>query len=274
MSGVPILYEAMFGRSVFTTDEAVASVPQTREQTIRQLNYLKDEGYVVKVRKGLWLLVPLDQKGRTPAVNPLLLASKVTPDYGLCYHSALELHGVAHSSFSEVQVVTRQDVRSFAFDGVTYSFMRVPELLFQRHPLGGPSNMQQTDFQFQRFQVEGQPVRATDREWTFIMCSMYPEKAGGLAGVLQSVEGFPYIDTEKVFVILEHLRVAVAYNRVGWVLSRFEDAWEVPDAHLRRFQSMAAKQRDGNFVQTSQTRHDKDYNVAIPLDLEAQLRHA
>src|SRR5437879_3391462 len=98
MRGPPKLYRLMYTRKVFTTEEAAKTSHQSKTRTERQLSYLTKHGYLDRVRRGLYVLRPLQKE--ESAANAYLVASKLVDPYALCFHTALELHGVAHSTFS------------------------------------------------------------------------------------------------------------------------------------------------------------------------------
>ena len=72
---------------------------------------------IAKVRKGLYVVV--DARGELLATK-FEIASKITDDAFLCYHSALEFYGVANQVFHTVTVGSMSRFNPFTFLDVDY----------------------------------------------------------------------------------------------------------------------------------------------------------
>lgn len=71
-------------------------------------------------------VVPPDQSRDDVMVDPYLIAGKATDDAIISYHSALELMGVAYSSFGQLTYVTKQKSKPFACEGYWYQSVTAP----------------------------------------------------------------------------------------------------------------------------------------------------
>jgi predicted transcriptional regulator of viral defense system len=237
MPGVPKLYERLTDRPVFTTEEAIQATQQTEEQVFTQLSYL------------------VGQRGQEVRVHPHVLASKLAPryqygEYVLLYHAALELHGLAQSRFNEVYVGSEQPFKRLEYQGVSYIHTHL--------------DRQVVDKCAQSFQVEGQSVRASDREWTFAFTVMHPNMAGGLEETLRSLNGFAFIDAARLLEIGRLFKPACYYNRVGFVLSLFDQKWDVPDDVLAQFKDRARRTTDSYATGDGPTETIPEFNIRVP----------
>lgn len=258
MPGVPQLYERFADRPVFTTDEALQAMQQTEEQVFTQISYLVREGYLQRIKKRLYAPVPLGARGEEVRVHPHVLASKLAPrhqhgEYVLLYHAAFELHGVAHSRFDEVYVGSEQPFKRLEYQGVSYIHTHLERDLGEKCG--------------QRFQVEGQTVRASDREWTFAFAVMHPRMAGGLEETLRSLNGFAFMDSARLLDIGRSFKPACYYNRVGFVLSLFEDKWDVPDTVLAQFKSRSRATTDSYATGKGRAETVSDFNIRVPIGI-------
>ena len=255
LAGVPALYEKMVDRPAFTTEDARQASGQSEEQLFTQLSYLVREGYLQRVKKRLYVPVPLGQKGNEVRVNPHVLASKLAPrhsygEYVLLYHAALELHGVAHSRFNEVHVGSPHPFKRLDYQGVSYIHTRIEDSVLQACK--------------KNFQADGQTVYASDREWTFAFTVMHPNMAGGLEETLRSLAGFSFMDAARLLDLGRHFKPACYYNRVGFVLSLFEDRWEVPDLVVEQFKARCRHNTDVYAVEGGPAQTVSDYNIRVP----------
>ena len=72
---------------------------------------------LIRVRKGLYVVN--DQYAPRDA-SPFLLAGKATEDAVIAYHTALESHHMAYTSFNSHVFLTKQSTFSFDFQGQRY----------------------------------------------------------------------------------------------------------------------------------------------------------
>ena len=70
------------------------------------LRYHVRAGHLLKLRRGLYTVVPAGADPGASPVDPCLLASRLAGDAVLGDHTALELYGKAHSVFREFHFLT------------------------------------------------------------------------------------------------------------------------------------------------------------------------
>src|SRR5262249_34903770 len=90
------------------------------------LAYYVKLGRIKPIRRKLYAVVPPNQLVSSVLIDPYLIAGKVTEDAVIGYHAALELFGVAYSSFGQLTYVTQQKSKSFDFNGHWYQSVAVP----------------------------------------------------------------------------------------------------------------------------------------------------
>lgn len=226
---VPALYERMYNRGVFTVEEAAEALDQRGARLYETLSRLSAEGYLSPVRRGLYAVVPLNARGEEPVVNPYLVASKLARPYVLGYHTALELHGAAHSSFHQAFVASPASFRTFTHQGITYRRVAAT---------GAEVEKSRT-----MVVVEGQDVHVAKREWALVRCAHRLDLSGGLEELLRSVEAIPSLNLAEVHDALRTLGYATLYNRVGFILSRYRKLWRVSDADLAELREHVSAHR-------------------------------
>lgn len=260
MPGVPALYEQMYARRVFSTDEAVAATGLGKTQVVRQLSYLRAQGYFDKVRRGLYAVVPLESRGRPPAVNPYLLAARLARPYVLSYHTGLELHGVAQSTFNRVFVATPQRVEPLEYQGVTYQAVVATE--------------KEVRSAATTVTVEDHPVAVATREWTVAHCAQRLEYAGGLEELLKSLRNFAYLTPAALASAAKTLGHKVLYNRLGFLLDHVGDKWDVSDADLEPFRAGMAREPSYFGTVPGKARFVKAWQLMVPDNLDQVMRPA
>ena len=99
------LRELYFKQPVITLDELDAYLEGDYSQKKRSrealVSYHLREGNLVRIRRGLYALVPPGNDPETYPIDPYLVAAKSANDAVLAYHTALDIQGKAHSVFEQ-----------------------------------------------------------------------------------------------------------------------------------------------------------------------------
>lgn len=162
--------------------------------------------------------------------DPYLVAARVSADVVMVYHSALELHGLAHSPTRRVQFFSSVQTAPFTYRG--FEFRR-----FQTQQISAPDSVQSTTLVRRPDGV----VRVTTRERTLVDCLNRSDLSGGLEEVFRSLSGLPYVDASNVLAYLKSLSSPTAVARTGWLLEQRASEWYVSDEALEEMRSMLGK---------------------------------
>lgn len=251
--------------AVFTTAEFRAALPaETPHSTV--LNRLKqahERRYVERIRPGVYA----SRVGMfaDTAPDPFLVASRLTEDYVISYHSALEAHGVAHTPFRRVTLLStrtpfRVEYRSCEF------VVRLPPKALRRDGAWKVSTVQ--------LRRGNLLLTVTSRERTLVDCLDNLKWAGGIEEVLRSVGSFPSLDVGEVIAYLDRLGSASTVARVGWVLSADLDLWRVTPAEL---DALRSRLRKGPYFLDSRSHSNRlvpEWRLYVPeyLDPAEELR--
>lgn len=251
------VYRDFFNQGVFTFEELLRKYGEDNaKKTLRNLVFqgLK-RGELGLVKRGLYFVVPPGQTKETYSADPFLIASKLSKNAAVAYHSALALHGAAYSDSNRIYFFTPTLTRDFEFRGMEY----VP---VQKKATWGTEAVER----------EGVPVKTTDRERTVIDCVDRPDYAGGLEELLKSLELFPSLDLAKLETYLKKANKKVLFAKMGFLLERMKDRWKVPEELLLRIEKhcgkgayyFEAKKGEGKLVSR--------WYLIVPANLESLLR--
>lgn len=223
--------------AVFTVDELDEFLEgQARDVTKSRNNYLHyhhAQGRVIRLRRGLYATVPAGVDPDTYPVDPYLVASKMTGDAVLGYHTALEIHGYAHSIFNQFFFLTKKWVQPFRFQSYEIKAAAVPKKLVEKgEEFFGVE---------ERDRLESK-VRVTSIERTVVDVLDRPDLAGGWEEVWKSLEPISYLGTEKVFQYLQLLENATTASKVGFFLESHRESLMVDDAFLDELESLCPEQ--------------------------------
>jgi len=254
--GLPKLHTTFYHQQVFTFDEARQKLKINAIALNKMLHELQRKGYVVRIKKGLYTVVPVERVGKSFTPNKYLVAAKLQKKAWLSYHTALELHGVAESVFNTVYISVTRQARPFQFQETVYSFVT------NKHSCG-----------LTRVNVDGISLQITDREKTILDGIDRLKYAGGIEEYLKSVSSFPSINTSRLLKYLEHLDKNVLYAKAGWLLSRLAKQWSIEEKILNKIRGQLStrtfylQEGDGN----TKYRFNDEWNLMIPTNLESKL---
>jgi len=220
---------------VFTRAEfaaaCMAAGPSGERTPDALLAYHTKERRLLRVRRGLYAVVP---KGADPATVPLdafLLAARMTDDATVAYHSALELHGVAYSTTDRLLYLTQhEDTRSLTFRSLTFRPVLVPKSLREKG---------EQSFGVTPVDRSGLDVRATALERTLVDVLDRLDLGGGWEEAWRSLEAVSFFDLDQVVDYAVLLGNATTVSKVGFFLEQHQDVLSVTEEHLRRLRAHA-----------------------------------
>jgi predicted transcriptional regulator of viral defense system len=251
------LYLFALERRVFTTQDAIEAQgngPATRKRLV----HLVRKGYLLRIIRGLYGVVPPEFAGTEHEIDRYLVANRAARSAGaLAFHTALELHGVANATLNEVYCITCDRIHPFAFQGVDYRFINASEV-----------------FGTSRATRQGITVTVTDRERTFLDCIRRPELAGGLDEMLRSLGTFHTVDTLVLGEYLGRFDERSLVQRTGVVLSLLKEDLRVPAEFLAGLRTGVG--RKVYYLTPGMGRGigrlDKEWNVIVPRNIDEVMR--
>ncbi len=255
---LPALYGKLLGESFFTFEEALKVVGDRHLAKVK-LYRLAKEGYIRKVKRRLYQIVPVQYLGREPPFDKFLLGTKLIQPYYFSHHSALEIHGVSNAAiFNTVYVSSPRQFRPLKYSGVEYLWVRSINTF-------GVASLIWSD----------KEVHVSDRERTVLDCLQRIELAGGFEETYKSLISFPNIDFHKLYQYLETLGRKSLFHRVGFFLSIEEvrDRWRVPDDFLEKLRRMVRRKTYYFAAGKGRGRLVKEWNLIVPDNIEALMVH-
>lgn len=161
------------------------------------------KGYIERVKRDLYVAISLENQ--QPIANRYVIASHISNDAAVSYHSAFEFYGYSNQVFYETQVTSESRSRDFEYDGVTYRRI-APRIT------GGITEINGT--------------RVTTLERTVIDSVNLFEKIGGLEELLRCLAEY-----ESGFL----------YQKTGYILSTFAGGLGLSDSFFAMCKSHLPK---------------------------------
>ena len=131
-----VKHEAFFRLHPIFSGEALAAHLASRGEVGARgqealLAYYRKTGRVIRVRRGLYAVIPSGADPDSYPIDPYLIAAKLTGDAVLSHHTALEFHGRAYSVWRHLIYSASRPVGSLSFRSQVYRGVKFPEALLR-----------------------------------------------------------------------------------------------------------------------------------------------
>lgn len=259
------LRELLDSKAVLTHEEVTealgAKVPRRQRTKDSLVRYYQRAGRLLRARRGLYVVVP-PGTGTNPETCPVdahLLAAKAAPDAVLAYHTALELHGRAYTTFDRLYYLSSHQQRTWSFR--QYVFQRVA------FPVSLTSQGREA-YGVQMVDHAGEQVRVTSLERTLVDVLHRPDLAGGHEEAWRSLESVEFFDLDRVVEYALFLNNATVVAKVGFFLEQHREPLMVDDAHLNVLRPHAPKQPHYLDRHTrGKTAFVRNWNLVVPREV-------
>lgn len=241
---------------VFRFEEFKAAHSDRRPQTtFSALRHHVDSGNLLRVRRGLYATVPQGVAPEQTPVDPYLLATRLTADAVVAYHSALQFQGKSYSLWKRFTYLTNARVARFTFREAEFVPVRFPRALQKDSDSGGG---------IQTLKHAGGTVRVTTLERALVDVLDAPRKAGGTEEVWRSLELVEYFNLDAVLDYATRLRSSIAAARVGFFLEQHRQQLMVEDHHLQRLRALRPKQPRYWGSRRESGKYFAQWNLVVP----------
>jgi len=222
---------------VFTVDDFSGFLSSAGTQNIRTqeslLAYHVKAGNIVRVRRGLYAVVPPGASPENFPIDPFLLASRMTKDAVLAYHTALECHGKAYSVYEHFTYLVGKSVSLTTFRSHQFKGVRFPQALVRKKA---------EFFDMMKADRSGMAISVTGLERTFVDVLNRPDLSGSWEEIWRSLETVEYFDLDKVALYVDLLGNATTAAKAGFFLEQHRDSLMVDEVHLKTFRDRRPRQ--------------------------------
>lgn len=223
------------------------------------LTYYAKSGKIKPIRRMLYAVIPPNQTTDSVLIDPYLVAGKATEDAVIGYHSALELLGVAYSSFGQLTYITQQKSKPFDFDGHWYQSVAAPQALQKK---------QAANSYVDTVNRQGVDIRVTNAARTYVDALDRIELGGGWEEVVRSLSSLAVLNIDQVIDYCLMLNNARLNAKVGYFLSQRQGAFAVTKEQLAPL--LAEKPKVAQYiagVSGESFQFVKDWNIYLPLSV-------
>ena len=230
----------------------------------KYITRLMAQGKLVRVTRGMYAArnlfptSPYDHPDAPP--DRYLVGSKLRRVYYLGYHTALELHGCAHSAFYETHVVT--------LDGDKFrSFVHGPESF--RSVLSKDVRTEVV-----KVRVHDQPVNVSSPSRTFVECIRRWDLCGGLEEVLKSLDSLEGVTPQGLDAAIGIYDYEMLRRSVGFFLELMKAESPFYDhVPLEYIDTLRERERTGPvyFIRGEPSVLSEGWNLYVPTYLDEMM---
>ncbi len=253
-------FEFFSRNPVFSLEQAAEELTsgEGHDRIRERLRYHLDRGNLKLLARGLYAVVPPGIPPERFQPDAIQVAAVERPDAIFCYHSALELLGAAHSTWSDCTIFTERRRRNLQLGNRRIRFLQFP------------IPMSEGDARFtglRRIEYRGNVLTCTGPERTLIEGFRRPALVGGFEELLISAGGFTTLDLDLLTEILSLYATSKLWAATGWFLEHFKNSFHVSEEDLNRLekripaspQYLERRRRGGKFLSR--------WNLIIPPEL-------
>lgn len=223
------------------------------------LRYYQNQGRIIGVRRGLYLVVPHGSIPQKASFDAYLVAAKMTPDSILAYHTALEFYGKAYSAFFLFYYLSKYRSQTLQFRSNTFQAVAIPRALRKKG---------KEMFGVATHERDGVQIRVTNLERTFVDLLDRSELSGSWEEKWRSLENIEFFDLDQVMEYVELLGNATTAAKVGFFLEQHKDQLMVDEKYfnvLKKFRPKSPHYWD--VLQGKKSRLIKEWNLIIPEEI-------
>ncbi len=249
-----------YANPVFRHDEFVAW--KTRQKALKAISintsiqHYISTGKLIRIRRELYAVAPPDSLPENVSIDSYLIAGRASQDSILGYHTALELHGAAYSSFGQSTYLTQHKNKPFEFRRQWFHATAHPIELIKQNNINTNTT---------KINRQGMEIYLTNRERTYVDILDRIELSGGWEEVCRGLQFLAVVDIDLIIeycLMLNNARLAAT---VGYFLEKREGTFKATDKQLNRLLSVKPKKPQ----YTSRRENDtfelvKKWNILLP----------
>ncbi len=252
------LQEQFANKPVLTHAEALECLGKGYSQNKRAkeslLSYHVRKGHLLRIRRGLYAVVPLGSDPETFPIDPFLVAGKLAEDAVIAYHTALGFHGKAHSVFQRYYLQSVKAVRSMSFRTCQFECVPFPKALREKG---------REHFATKVTELSGVDIRVATLERTLVDLLDRPKLGGGWEEIWRSLETIEFFDLDLVVEYAQLLDNATTAAKVGYYLEQHAEMLMVEDKHLEPLRARRPKQP--HYLERGKSgKLFSDWNLVVP----------
>lgn len=221
MGNIDILKLIAKENRTFTFERALKISGITKANLKKILYRLERKGWVERIEKGKYMIIPLEAEKGKYTLNEFIIGSLLVNPYCIAYWSALNYYGLTEQIPTTVfiQTPSRKKKQEIEVFGVNYRCVRVKVDKF---------------FGIRKEWIEETPVNISDMEKTIIDCLDKPHYCGGLVEVAKALRK-DRLDIKKLTEYALKIGNTGVIRRLGYLCEILARKISLPEINTRNY---------------------------------------
>ena len=211
---------------IFTIQDAVRVTGLKESEIKLLLPWLEKMGWLERIEKGKYIVIPLGAEKGKFTVNELAIGSKLVKPSAIAYWSALNYHGLTEQIPTTVfvQTTSRKKNRELDIFGVKYKIITVNKRKF---------------FGLEKVWIDSSfgavfQIYVTDKEKTIVDCLDKPKYCGGIIEVAKALNNSNF-DMEKLAEYAVKIGNSGVIRRLGYLCDYLGLQMDLPKIRTRNY---------------------------------------
>ena len=215
------LLDKLSQKTTFTIDEAKQATSANDNVLRVILVRLERTGWIERIEKGKYMIIPLGRKKREYTINEFVIGSILIDPCIISYWSALNFHGLTEQITNTVFIKTTSRKKQLNLEvlGVQYKIIRV-----NKNKIFGN----------EKTWFEEDQVDITNKEKTIIDCLDKPKYSGGIIEVASALKNNKF-DYKKLAQYANKIGNTGVIRRLGFILDYFHLPPVLPYINTRNY---------------------------------------
>lgn len=208
-------------KKIFTIDEAEKAFGADRESLRVILSRLEASGWIERVERGKYVVIPLSARKGEFTLNEFVIGSELVKPHSISYWSALNYHGLTEQIPGTVfiQTTSRKKRRELKVFGIKYKIVKVVESKF---------------YGIDRVWIENVSVNITDKEKTVVDCLDHPEYCGGVIEVVKALRN-GNLNSDRMSKYAQRINNSGVIRRLGYLCGQLNIRIDLPVIDTRNY---------------------------------------
>jgi predicted transcriptional regulator of viral defense system len=218
-----IIRQIARGKDLFSFSELIKATKIKREVLWVIVSRLEEKGYIKRIGRGKYLVVPLSADKEEYALHEFVIGSALVEPYAISYWSALNHHGLTEQIPGSVflQTTSWKEKQTVAVFGVKYKIVRIKSEKF---------------FGLQKVWIENTQINITDKEKTIIDGLDKPHYCGGMIEVIKALKnGRKELDFKKLSQYANQIGNSGVVRRLGYVCDLLNIKIKLTSPNVRNY---------------------------------------
>lgn len=194
----------------FSLDQAYQLLPDSHKPAVRRLlSDMTERGLLLRLKNGLYCIIPYDQNASSYFPNSHLIAQHLAADtnFYIGYYSAMEIHSLITQPALREQIVVDKQIKPSALKIKGHKFQFI---YHNKDHFFGIKNIWIDSFN---------KVPCSDLEKTFVDCLYKPDYAGGITEIAKALfKSKEKIDFKKLLDYCKRFKTQSVIKRLGFLL--------------------------------------------------------